>query len=618
MAIYLIDQRDVDFVLYEQLKAEELCQRPLFQTFSRETFDMILKEIKKFSVNVLATNNVSGDREGCKLTDGKVLVPEAFHRNWALFTESGWITLSDPPDVGGQGAPFLIGAPCQEYVMAANYSFYTYTQLARGAAHLIQTFGTDEQKSKYMYKMFAGQWAGTMCLTEPDSGTDVGSIKTKAKKNADGTYSITGTKIFITAGDHDLTQNIVHPVLARIEGSPAGTKGLSLFLVPKYRVTADGKIGPPNDVKVMGIEHKLGIHGSSTCLLKFGEDGKCIGELLGGANQGMQIMFHMMNEARIGVGLQGLALASSAYLYALQYAKERIQGAEAGMPKDRKHILVPIIRHPDVRRMLMNMKTLVEGMRGLIYFGYYCLDRIAVASDEQERITWNNYLEILTPVIKAYCSNAGNEVVATAMQVYGGYGYSSEYPIEQLSRDIKISTIFEGTNGVQAMDLVGRKIAMNKGIAFGSFMELVGELINGAKGDSWFGGEVALLEKAKESVMKTAAFLTSQMGKNVKLALLNASPFLELFGDAVIGWQVLWQANIAKEKLLSFGFEGDFKNAQALAARNSEAAYYVGKVAMAKYFANNFLTKVPAKAVTILKGDQSALEIPEVSFAAIR
>lgn len=617
MANYLVDQRDVEFILYEQLKINELCQRPLYQAFSREIFDMIFKEMEKLAVSELSTNNVIGDREGCKLADGKVTVPKAYHRNWKLMKDGGWITLNDSPDVGGQGVPYLIGAPCLEYSMAANYSFYTYSALTRGAARLIQNFGSEEQKQKYMFKMFSGDWAGTMCLTEPDSGTDVGSIRTKAKKNDDGTFSIMGTKIFITDGDHDLTENIVHPVLARIEGAPAGTRGISIFIVPKYRVEADGSLGSPNDVKVAGIEHKLGIHGSSTCLLKFGEDGQCIGELLGSEHQGMQIMFQMMNEARIGVGLQGLALASAAYLHALQYAKERIQGAEAGAPKDRKNISVPIIRHPDVRRMLMNMKVLVEGMRGMIYFSFYCLDRIASAADDQERAAWQDYLEVLTPVVKAYCSDAGNRVVETAMQVYGGYGYSSEYPIEQLLRDIKISTIFEGTNGVQAMDLIGRKIAMNKGVALGSLMKLMGELIAGGKSDNWLKEEMALLEKAGEGVVETAAFLTSQMSKNVRSALLNASPFLELFGDTVMGWQLLWQAKVAMEKLSSLGFTGDFREAQASADKNRDAAYYVGKVAAAKYFANNVLTKASGKAETLLKNDPSALDIPEDSFAAM-
>jgi hypothetical protein len=617
MANYLIDQRDVDFVVYEQLKVEELCQRPLFEGLSKETFDMIFKEIEKLSVNVLATNNVAGDREGCKLENGKVTIPESFHRNWTLFTEGGWISLSDPPEVGGQGVPYLVGAPCQEYVMAANYSFYTYTQLARGAAHLIQFFGTEEQKSKYMYKMFAGQYGGTMCLTEPNSGTDVGSITTKAKKNPDGSYAIEGTKIFITDGDHDLTENIVHPVLARIEGAPPGTRGISLFLVPKYRVNADGSLGQLNDVQVAGIEHKMGIHGSCTCLLKFGEEGNCIGELLGKENQGMPIMFHMMNEARIGVGLQGLALASSAYLYALQYAKDRIQGVETGAPKERKDISVPIIRHPDVRRMLINMKALVEGMRGLLYFGYNCLDRIAAAADEQEKTDWTNYLEILTPVMKSYCSNAGNDVISTAMQVYGGYGYSSEYPIEQLLRDVKISTIFEGTNGVQAMDLIGRKITANKGVALKAIMAYMSELLDGAKGDAWLKAEIELLEKAKESVVTAALHLSSLMATNVKRALLNATPFLELFGDTAIGWQLLWQAKIAKEKLASLGFTDDLKTVQAAAAVNREAAFYIGKVTTAKYFANNYLTKVPAKAVAVMKDDESALDIPDSAFAAM-
>ncbi|MBW2097114.1 MAG: acyl-CoA dehydrogenase, partial [Deltaproteobacteria bacterium] len=473
----LSDQRDMEFTIFEQLQADKLCAHEPYKEFSRDLFEMIMTESLKMSAREAMPLNAVGDREGCRMEDGQVNVPKAFQEPWRLFTEWGWIVLTEPPDVGGQGIPQVIGLTCLEHTLAANYSFYSFLSLTKGAVRLIQNFGTEDQKNRYMFKMLEGQWAGTMCLTEPNAGSDVGAVKTMAKRNPDGTFSISGSKIFITDGDHDLTENIIHPVLARIEGAPAGTRGISLFLVPKYCVNDDGSLGEFNDIKVTGLEEKMGLHGSPTCAMNFGEDGKCVGELLGEENRGMRIMFQMMNEARLGVGLAGMALASTAYLHSLEYAKERIQGTdfrEAGNPDAPS---VPIIRHPDVRRMLMYMKSLVEGMRGMIYFGAYCMDRVSIATDDEDRSKWQGFVDLLIPVIKGYSSEMGFRVVETAMQVYGGYGYVSEYPVEQFLRDSKITSIFEGTNGIQAMDLVGRKLGMKGGSIFDRFLGEIGDFV---------------------------------------------------------------------------------------------------------------------------------------------
>lgn len=619
MANLLVDERDSAFILFEQLDVEELCKHELFEEFSSEIFEMALAEAQKLAVNDIMPTNIVGDREGCQRDGNEVKVPEAFHKIWKLYTEGGWVAMGESPDVGGQGMPSVVSAACNEYFVAANPAFTTFPGLTHGAARLIENFGTLEQKDKYMYKMFAGAWAGTMALTEPQAGTDVGALKTSARPNPDGTFSITGNKIFITDGNHDLTENIVHPVLARIEGAPAGSKGISLFIVPKYRVRDDGTLGEFNDVQVGGIEHKMGIHGSPTCVLNFGDEGNCMGELLGEENQGMRIMFQMMNEARIGVGLQGLATASTAYLHALQYAKERLQGPDIKEFRDPEAPKVPIIRHPDVRRMLMFMKSLVEGIRGMIYFTAYCVDRTRIAADDAERNKWQGFIELLTPVVKAYSSDMGFRITDVAMQVYGGYGYIAEYPIEQFMRDIKITSIYEGTNGIQALDLVARKLGMGKGMVFMSLLGEVSQFIESAKGNGALKREIELLEASKNAVAEVGMFFASKAKEDLTIPVLYAYPLLDLLGDMMVGWQLLWQANIAHEKLQGLFEE---KSAQSpeeqekLVGDSRDAAYYTGKIAAARFFANTFLTLSPAKAQAIKSADKSAMEIPEGSFAS--
>ena len=354
MANLILDERDQKFVLFEMLQAQKLCDFPKFTEFSQDMFEMILNEAQKFAVEEVFPTLEESDKQGCKLVDGQVHVPECFHRPYKLFCEAGWNCMSAPPEFGGQGLPFIMRIAAHEWFMH-NFAFSSYPGLGEGAAHLIHVYGTEEQKQKYLPKMNSGQWGGTMCLTEPNAGTDVGNLSTRAIRQPDGTFRIKGTKMFITGGDQDLTENIIHPVLARIEGDPAGTKGISIFIVPKYLVNSDGSLGRRNDFEIAKIEEKMGIHGSSTCVINFGDNGECYGELLGNEREGMKVMFQMMNEARVATGLQGVTSAGIAYLHALQYSKERFQGSSLLEFKNPEAPRVPIIEHPDVRRMLLWM-----------------------------------------------------------------------------------------------------------------------------------------------------------------------------------------------------------------------------------------------------------------------
>jgi alkylation response protein AidB-like acyl-CoA dehydrogenase len=620
MANLLVDERDVAFVLFEQLNIDRLCSHACYEECSSDVFEMALSEAQKLSVNEIWPTNQIGDRQGCIRDGNEVKVPEAFHKIWKLFIEGGWLTISESPDVGGQGMPHVLGIACNEYFVAANPAFATFSGLTQGAARLIENFGTPEQKEKYMYRMWAGEWAGTMCLTEPQAGSDLGILRAKAKLNPDGMYTITGNKIFITDGNHDLTENIIHAVLARIEGAPAGTKGISLFIVPKYRVNDDGTLSEFNDVAVGALEHKMGINGSPTCALNFGEEGLCKGELLGEENRGLSHMFQMMNEERIGVGLQGLGTASTAYLHALDYAKERLQGVDVKEFRNPEAPRVPIIHHPDVRRMLMLMKCLVEGIRGMIYFTAYCMDRVKVASDDAERVKWQGFADLLTPVVKAYGSDLSLRVVDTAMQVYGGYGYIKEYPIEQFMRDVKIASIYEGTNGIQALDLVARKLSLNKGMVFISLLGEISQFVESAKDHAALGDDISRLETAKNELAQAAMFFASKAKEDLNIPLLYACPFLDLLGEVVVGWQLLWQATLAHENLLSLYRERGAQTPEAkgeLIQQSRDAAYYAGKVAAAKFFSNTFLTLSPAKSHAIRSGDTSAMEIPEAGFASM-
>ncbi len=620
MSNLIVDERDQRFVLYEHLEAEKLTGLNRYSEFSRDIFDMIIEEARKFAVEILEPTNEETERDGCSLKDGSVSVPNCFKEAYRLYREGGWVAPSQSVDVGGQGLPILLQTAAREY-FNCNVSFLPYPGLAEGAAHLINIHGTDAQKKKYMERMFTGEWGGTMALTEPGAGTDVGSLTTSAKKNPDGSYSITGTKIFITAGDHDLVDNIVHAVLARVEGAPAGTKGISLFLVPKYLVNDDGSLGEKNDYSVTSLEKKMGFNGSATCLMNFGDNGKCYAELLGEEGQGMKIMFILMNEARVAVALQGLTCASRAYLNSVKYARERIQGPDLANFRNPEAPRVPIINHPDVRRMLLWMKSHTEGLRALTYYTSKCEDLSLAVDDLKEREKWHGLVELLTPIIKACGSDIGFQVADQSIMVYGGYGYTKEYPVEQILRDVKISALYEGTNGIQALDLVGRKLGQKKGE---NFKNLIGE-INGFIKEAQNNGRVSdIVVKLKEGVSTLIDIgeFFSRCGKEGKflVPIGNAYPFLNLMATIVLSWMLAWQAKIAVEKLDALIKEkgadpNDWVKWAEFLKDNRDAAFYSGKLAAAKYFINNVMPKAEAIAKAIKTEDLSIMEIAEDSFA---
>ena len=618
MGNLLVNTRDQQFLLFEQFGIEKLFESEAYGGFSKDDLLMILSEAEKLAVSVIFPTLKEGDEEGCHFKNGVVTVPKCFREPFKKYSEAGWINPMDSPDVGGQGIPHTAGYGVMELFCAANYAFCMYPGLTHGAANLINVYGNEEQKKKYMEKCFSGEWTGTMCLTEPGAGSDVGALKTTAKRLPDGKFLITGTKCFISAGDHDLTPNIIHPVLARIEGDPAGTKGISIFIVPKIRVNDDGTLGEPNDVKCGGIEHKMGIKASATATLNFGEDGKCIGELLGEERSGIKIMFQMMNEARLGVGMQGVAIGSAAFQHAVAYAKERIQGTPVWEMKNPAAKAVTIINHPDVRKKLMWMKSHVEGIRALTYFGAYCMDMSKISKTEAEKANWEGYLELLTPIIKSYSTDKGLLICSTAMDVYGGYGYCSEYPVEQLMRDEKIACIYEGTNGIQALDFVGRKLGQRKGANVMNMAGLVQKAIAKYKNDDQLGKAAATLEEASNAVFEVAMFFAAAgKGGDFIAPIYNAGKYLDIFGDMVVGYLLLDAAGIAQEKLNAMYEEKGLVTIGkkiGLQRENQEAAFYAGKIASAKFFINEAVTTVKARCAAIKANDKSAMEMVDLGF----
>ncbi|HPR38061.1 MAG TPA: acyl-CoA dehydrogenase family protein, partial [Spirochaetota bacterium] len=439
----IVDSRDQKFVLYEMLNVTDLCKTEMFADFDQDMFDMTLDLTKQIcEEHVLGCYQEVDSQGGAKFDNGKVTIPPQYHDVHKIMNESGLFTMGISPEHGGQGMPYTICMASYEYY-SYHMGFMLYPEATTGAGHLIEVFGTDRQKKLYMEKMYAQEWGGTMCLTEADAGSDVGALKTKAVRQPDGTFKIYGNKIFITSGENDLFENMVHPVLARIEGDPAGTKGISIFIVPKYRVKEDGSMGEFNDVHCTGIEHKMGLKGSATCSMSFGDNGDCIGELLGEERKGMAIMFQMMNEARLGMGLQGASTSSVSYLHALAYAKERIQGKNIKDMMNPDAPNVPIIQHPDVRRMLMWMKTHAEGLRALVYLCALCLDK-SHASTGEEVDKWTGIMEFLIPICKSYGTDMGFRVTELGIQCFGGYGFCNDYPMHQFMRDMKIASLYEG------------------------------------------------------------------------------------------------------------------------------------------------------------------------------
>lgn len=614
MAQLISDRRDIDFVLHEQLG---MVEHELFADFNKKTVDLILSEARNLAVKEILPTQKLGDEEGCVLENGAVKTPESFKRAWELYKEGEWLAMTDDPEVGGQGMPKLVGLAAIEYLVGANPAFMLYSAMTHGAAKLVEKFGTKEQKKLYMKKMFSGQWGGTMLLTEPEAGSDVGALTTSAKKNDDGTYSITGTKIFISAGEHDLCDNIIHPVLARIEGAPEGTKGISLFLVPKYKVNEDGSLGEFNNVVCSGIEHKMGIHGNATCTLCLGEKGQCTGTLLGEENKGMPEMFMMMNEARAFVGLQGFGVATASYMFALDYARTRVQGRNLMKSREPGAKNVTIIEHPDVRRQLLNMKAMVEGMRSLLYFNAKCSDIVKTTDNEEEKEKYSGMIELLTPIVKGYVTDKALEVCSHGVQVFGGYGYTRDYPVEQLMRDSRIFMIYEGTNGIQAMDLLGRKLPMKNGSVFANFLNEIKSVIQIAKETEGLEKIAAKVDLAVSKLKSTGEILGKRArSKDMMNAYSFAHPFLEVTGDVTMAWMLLWRAAVAVPKLVKKAGSLEKEAVAAKAAKNKECAYYAGQVKTAEFFINTLLPAALGKMDAIVEGDTSVEDMPEASFGS--
>ncbi len=604
---YKADLREIQFLLFEQLKMGDLLGKPPFENWDAETAKTVLDETYRFACEVTGPYNAIGDAEGCRLEEGRVKTPTGFKEAWKKLYEAGWKSLAIPEEYGGQGAPHTLQATVEEFLSGSNTAWNMYSGLAMGAAELVHHFGTDRQKKLYVHPMYTGRFGGTMCLSEPQAGSDVGASTTSAKKNADGTYTIKGTKCWISGGDHDCAENIIHLVLARIEGAGPGTKGLSLFIVPATRVNEDGSLGQSNDVRVPSIEHKMGINGSATCVMSFGDDDQCIGELVGGAeHQGMRQMFLMMNFARIGVGIQGVALASTAYLNALDYARERKQGASMKSFKDPSAPRVAIIEHADVRRMLLDMKSKVEGLRALVLKLTMHQDQaLALAGKDDELAAYHKgQVDLLTPLVKAYSSEQAFRVGETAIQVHGGSGYTHDYPVEQYTRDAKIFTIYEGTTHIQALDLVGRKLGQAGGRNAQQFFFDIQKFIAANKGNPELAAALEELNKAQEAVFNSAMQLLMWFqGGAAEMAPLVANQFLEMMSELAVGWLLLEGAAVATDKI------------KTVAADHPDHAFYQGKKYAALYFANNVLPDVLHKAKVISKGDKSPLDIPDAAFA---
>eukprot|EP00767_Chilomastix_cuspidata_P006073 gnl/Chilomastix_cuspidata/6379.p2 GENE.gnl/Chilomastix_cuspidata/6379~~gnl/Chilomastix_cuspidata/6379.p2 ORF type:complete len:605 (+),score=14.05 gnl/Chilomastix_cuspidata/6379:189-2003(+) len=602
MALELADPRDQEFLLFEVFDVASVSESEKFADFNEKTCKMLLKEARNLAVKeILPTNKTAdvenGHPEGVKLENGQVKVPPSFVEPYKNYCAGGWLAMCDEEEFGGQGMPHAVAIGAGELFTSANCAFIMYPGLTHGAGNILKEFGTQRQKDLYVKKIFTGEWGGTMCLTEANAGSDVGALETTAKKNDDGTYTITGNKIFISGGDSNLVDNIIHPVLARIEGAPAGTKGISLFLVPKYRVNEDGSIGEYNDVETVGIEEKMGIHGNATCSLAFGSKGNCIGELIGEENKGMKYMFLMMNEARQLVGLQGFACASASYLNAVNYAKERVQGADLTNPKAGG---VTIINHPDVRRQLLIMKSYVEAMRSILYYLAACYDKAETAENEEEKATWEGLAEILTPIGKGYVTDKAFEICSHGMQVYGGYGFIEEYPQAQLLRDCRITMIYEGTNGIQAMDLLGRKLGMKKGKLFMDLSAQIAKTVGEAKKVEGASDLAEQVEKALNKLGEVAMHLgKTAMSEKVKTAFAYAHPFLEVTGDVCAAWMLLWRATIAYQKL---------------GKKKKDDVFYNGLIKSAQYFINSVLPVTFGKMESILAADAATIEIEEASF----
>ncbi|MEZ5311642.1 MAG: acyl-CoA dehydrogenase [Microthrixaceae bacterium] len=599
MTDYRAPIKDAMFALRHIGQLDDLLATELYSHVDAETVATVLEEQGRFMQEVFAPLNASGDREGLKWSPEGVKTPEGFPAAYQKFVDAGWQGLGAHTDFGGAGFPEAVAAMANEFDIAANGALSMCPGLTTGAIECLQAWGTEEQKEVYLPKLVTGEWTGTMNLTEPQAGSDVGLSTTKAVKQDDGTYLVTGTKIFISFGDHDMAENIIHLVLARLPEAPAGTKGISLFIVPKFLFNDDGSLGARNDVKCVSIEHKMGIHASPTCVLSYGDETGAIGYLVGEENQGMRAMFTMMNSARILVGIQGVALGDAAYQKALAYSQERLQGRKIG--GDSKEP-APIIEHPDVRRMLLFMKSNIEAMRALIAYNASALDlERALEGDEAQR--WGEIAELLTPVTKAWCTDVGVEVTSTAVQIFGGMGYIEESGVAQHFRDMRIAPIYEGTNGIQAMDLVGRKLGIRMGAVVGDFIAGIRSLDSdlAAAGDG-FESIRANLADAVSSLDETTQWVMTNGLADPLQALAGATNYLRLFGTVTGGWLLARQALAAKGEI---------------DAGSDDVAYLGAKITTARFYAEQCLPLAHGIAQTARAGAGALYEVDATTLESV-
>ena len=593
MTEYKAPLRDMHFVLHELAGLAEIAKLPGFEEINAELVDQILEESAKFAGGVLSPLNKPADEEGSKWDHGKVTTPKGFKEAYRQFVEAGWNALQAPSEHGGQGLPKVVSTPVVEMWKSANLSFSLVTMLTAGAVEALILRGTEQQKKQYLPKMIAGGWTGTMNLTEPQAGSDLALVRTKAVREGDH-YRVSGQKIFITYGEHDLAENIIHLVLGRVEGAPEGVRGISMFLVPKFLVNADGSLGQRNEVQCASIEHKLGIHASPTAVLVYEN---AVGYLVGEENHGLEYMFIMMNLARFAVGMEGLAISERAYQQALAYAKERVQSRDvAGGGK-----AVTIIHHPDVRRMLMSMKSQTEAMRGLAYVVAAAVDKSMRHPDKEERARNQAFVDLMIPIVKGWFTETGIEVASTGIQVHGGMGFIEETGAAQHLRDARITTIYEGTTGIQANDLIGRKIARDGGATAKEVIAVM-RAVEAELGKA-AGEDMAATREAFSAALTAAEECVSWMvityGNDIKAAHAGAVPFLELMGIVCGGWQMARAALVARQRLS----EG-----------KGDKSFYEAKIKTARFYADHILTQAPGLRNAIVHGAAGVMALAEEQF----
>jgi alkylation response protein AidB-like acyl-CoA dehydrogenase len=590
MADYRAPLREMRFILNNLVDLEALCQLPAFDHIDAEMVDAVLEEAAKLASGAIAPLNESGDRQGSVLRDGGVRTPDGFKEAYKAYVEGGWNGVPFSPEFGGGGLPWVVGLAVQEMWSSSNMAFSLCPLLNQGAVELLEAHGSDALKSTYLAKMISGEWTGTMNLTEPQAGSDVGALRSKAEPAGDGTWRISGTKIFITYGDHDMAENIVHLVLARTPGAPAGTKGISCFVVPKFLVNQDGSLGKANDLRCVSVEHKLGIHASPTCVMSFGDEGECVGYLIGEENRGMRYMFTMMNNARLSVGLQGVSIGERAYQQALGYAVERKQGRHPGDSTDAS---VAIVEHAEVRRSLMTMKAQVEAMRALVYVNAEAIDKSRHHPDAEVREASRDLVELLTPVSKAWSTDLGCEVASTGVQIHGGMGFIEETGAAQHYRDVRIAPIYEGTNGIQALDLVGRKLPMKGGAVVRDYLDGLRALDSdlAAAGDDFAAMRKGLADGVS-ALSEATDWMLGILANDYHGAAAGAAPYLRMFGIVTGGFLLARSALAAAEKR----------------AAGDNDPFNAAKIATARFFAEQILPLAPG-----LKGP--ATQGAELMFA---